>query len=300
MTVEQAQPQAQDSAPPPELPADESAISDVNIWADFAADPDDDEGLTVEGEFQVDEGGESAPVTQEPAPAEPAQAPTAEPTAQPQSPAAPAEPVAPAQAPTAPTPQSPAPEPQPAQAPQPALDYNSWRTQQMGNLEKHYALDADTAQALLTEPETVLPRLAAQVHLEVTENVLKAVQQMVPGMIQQVNQSTVVETQAQEAFFSQNPDLKGVDRAKILQIGAMFRQVNPNADANTAISTIGSMVRTALGMPAASVPGQDAAFTPPAAPVVQPFSPARGSGGAAAPRASAQGNPWADLIDSDD
>jgi hypothetical protein len=293
--LEQTQPQAQDSAPPPEAPAEEGATSDVN-WADFAEDSDDDAGLTVEGEFQVDEGGEPAQVADEPTPAAPAQAPTAEPTAQPQTPAAPAEPVAPVQPQTS---QTSAPEPQPAQAPQPALDYNSWRTQQVSNLEKHYALDSDTALALQTEPETVLPRLAAQVHLEVTENVLRAVQQMVPGLIQQVNQSTAVETKAQNAFFDRNPDLKGVDQAKILQIGAMFRQVNPGADADTAIATIGSMVRTALGMPAGSATAQGAAPSAPPAPVMQPFTPARGSGGTA-PRAPAQGNPWADLIDSDD
>lgn len=296
MNVEQTQPQAQDSAPPLEAPAEEGATSDVN-WADFAEDSDDDEGLTVEGEFQVDEPGNAEQADLDAPAVAPAQAPTAPTEAQPQPPTPVAEPVAPA--PTQ-TPQTSAPEPQPAQAPQPALDYNSWRTQQVSNLEKHYALDSETALALQTEPETVLPRLAAQVHLEVTENVMRAVQQMVPGLIQQVNRTTEVESKAQNAFFDRNPDLKGVDQAKILQIGAMFRQVNPNADADTAIATIGSMVRTALGIPASSVPAQGAAPVQPAQPVMQPFTPARGGGGGTAPRAPAQANPWADLIDSDD
>jgi len=282
---------AQGTETPPEVPAEEGATSDVN-WADMADDSDDESGLTVEGEFEVSETGEeSVESTEAPEPSEPAQEPTTEPLV------APVEPAAPVQTPT---PQPAAPEPQPAQAPQPALDYNSWKTQHMSGLEKHYALDEDTARALLSEPETVLPRLAAQVHFEVTENVLKAVHEMVPGLIRSVTQSAEVETKAQNAFYEMNPDLKNVDQAKILQIGAMFRQVNPNADADTTIVTIGNMVRTALGLPAAGIPGQGAA--PPASPqpVVQPFAPARGGGGGTAPRAPAQANPWADLIDTDD
>lgn len=293
MTVEQEA--LQGSETPPEIPAEEGATSDVN-WADMAADSDDeDAGLTVEGEFAVDESGEQPElVPGDSAPVVPAQEPTA--PAQ-ETPAPVAEPVAPVQ-PQAPAPA--VPEPTPAQAPAPSLDYNSWRTQHLSGLEKHYALDTDTAQALLTEPETVLPKLAAQVHFEVTENVLKAVHQMMPGLITQFTRNTEVETKAQNAFFEKNPDLKGVDQAKILQIGAMFRQVNPTADADTTIVTIGNMVRTALGLPAGGVPAQGAAPNAPAQPVVQPFAPARGGGGGTAPRAPAQANPWASLIEDDD
>lgn len=289
MTVETQQPQG--SVTPLETPADEVATSDVN-WADMSADTDDDAGQTVEGEFAVDEP-ESTPDDLPPETPEPVAAPEApvEPV-----PPVPAEPVAPVE----PTPPVPAvPEPTPAQAPVPALDYSSWKTQHLSGLEKHYALDADTAQALLTEPETVLPRLAAQVHFEVTENVLKAVHEMMPGMLAQINQGKEVESKAENAFFDKNPDLKGVDKAKILQIGAMFRQVNPTADADTTIVTIGNMVRTALGLPA-SGSVQSTTPPPPTQPVVQPFAPVRGGGSGTAPRAPAQGNPWAEMIDSDD
>lgn len=293
MTVEQEA--LQGSETPPEIPAEEGATSDVN-WADMAADSDDeDAGLTVEGEFAVDESGEQPElVPGDSAPGVPAQEPTV--PAQ-ETPAPVAEPVAPVQ-PQAPAPA--VPEPTPAQAPAPAFEYDAWRTQHLSGLEKHYALDAETAQAMLTEPETVLPKLAAQVHFEVTENVLKAVHQMMPGLITQLSRNTEVETKAQNAFFEKNPDLKGVDQAKILQIGAMFRQVNPTADADTTIVTIGNMVRTALGLPAAGSAGQGAAPTVPAQPVVQPFAPARGGGGGVAPRAPAQANPWVDLIGDDD
>lgn len=292
MTVEQEA--LQGSETPPEIPAEEGATSDVN-WADMAADSDDeDAGRTVEGEFEV--AGEGAEASDESVPEVPETPAAPETPAEPAAPV-PTEPVAPVQPQTPP----PAvPEPPPAQAPAPSLDYDSWRTQHLSGLEKHYALDAETAQALLTEPETVLPKLAAQVHFEVTENVLKAVHQMMPGLITQLSRNTEVETKAQNAFFEKNPDLKGVDQAKILQIGAMFRQVNPTADADTTIVTIGNMVRTALGLPAAGSAGQGAAPNAPAQPVVQPFAPARGGGGGVAPRASAQANPWVDLIGDDD
>lgn len=279
----------QDATALPDVPAEEGATSDVN-WADFAEDNDD--GVSsVEGEFEVlGEAGETPAAPEPEVSPEPEAAPVEPPPAAPEP-----QPVAPE--PT-PEPVAPAPEPQPQPTTQP-LDYKEWRTQQLGALEKRYALDEDAARALLTEPETVLPKLAAAVHMEVTENVLRQVQQLVPGMIQQVTRSTEVESQAETAFYEVNQDLKGVDRAKILQIGAMFRQVNPNANAEQAIKTIGNMVRTALGLPAASIPGQGAAVAA-ATPTPQPFTPVRGGGSGAAARAPVQSNPWAELIDQDD
>lgn len=273
--------------PPEGTPATEDATSDVN-WADMSTDVDDDAEQTVEGEFVVDEPEPAAAAPSEPSP-EPAA-----PVADTPAPAEPAAPVAPPVQPSTPV----VPEPTPAQAVAPVLDYNAWKTQHLSGLEKYYALDQDTAQALLTEPETVLPRLAAQVHFEVTENVLKAVHEMMPGVIQQLTQTNERESKAESAFFEKNPDLRGVDKSKIMQIGAMFRQVNPTADADTAIATIGTMVRTALGM-SASAP---TVHTPPSntPPPPAPFTPARGGGSGVGPRAPAQNNPWADLIEGDD
>jgi hypothetical protein len=162
-------------------------------------------------------------------------------------------------------------------------------------LEKYYALDADTAQALLTEPETVLPKLAARVHLEVTENVLRAVQGMFPGMIQQFQNTSKQESEAETAFYAKNADLRGVDPQKILQVGAMFRQVNPKASPDEAVVVIGSMVRAALGMTAPAPAVQQT----PQASRVQPYTPARGGGGTAE-RVSQRSNPWAELLADDD
>lgn len=263
--------------PPLEAPAEEVVTSEVNEWATFAADADEDAG-TIEGEFEV-----QGEVTN-PEPVEVA------PEVQPAVP----EPVAPVV--VEPEPIAPAPEPQ-AQPTQPVQSYADWRTQQEGDLTKFYAMDDETAQALISEPEVVLPKLAARVHLEVTESVLRTVQSMVPGMIQQVQSSNKQEAAAEDVFYTANPDLRAVDRAKILQIGAMFRQVNPNANSEQAVTVIGNMVRTALGLTA---PAVAVAAPAPLAVQAQPYTPVRGGGSGAAPRVAVQANPWADLLSDDD
>ena len=256
-------------------PASDSTESDVNwegISDEFVAE---DSGLDVEGDVEVVVEAPAEPASStEPAPA-PAPAPAA------------AEP-APTPAPASTEPVTPAPV-APSASPE---DYAAWRNTRLTQLESVYALDQEAANAMLTEPETVLPKLAAKVHMEVLENSMRAMQAMVPVMMQQLQHHTATESRAKNLFTSVNPDLADPRyEPAIMQLGSVYRNVNQQASPEEAARAIGNLVRAALGIaaPAAGV-GATAAAPPQMQAAPAPFVPARGAGGGSAPPASS--NPY--------
>lgn len=257
----------------PGEPASEATADDVN-WGDIAQDlVNEDEGQFEGDETVVEETPAAAPTTPTETPAEPATT-TPEPTPQPtkveeQVPLAPEVPTTTAE------------------------QYAAWRTDRLGQLEKLYALDEAAATAMLTEPETVLPKVAARLHIEVLENAMRAMQAMVPVMVQQLSHHTTVESKAKNMFTSINPDLADPKlEPVILELGAVYRNVNKTAPPEVAAQAIGNLVRAALGIaaPAGGAPSAPVQQVPQGAPAVVPFSPARGAGGGQAPVTSS--NPF--------
>lgn len=282
-------------------PAEEVATSDVN-WSDMALEMDTADGdsdVAVEGDNEV----VAAPENAEPQSTEaPANTPSPAPVAQPAEPTSlnPQDQVA-GTPPTQPTPVPAQAQTPPSQEPpaQPSKTYADWRTEQLGTLEKHYAMGEEAATQLLTEPENVLPKLAAQLHIEITEHVLRSVMSQMPTWVEGILQSRTRESDAEKLFTDANPDLKDpAYKNAILQMGMAYRQLNPNSPAEEAVKVIGNMVRTSLGL---AVPAAQSGVpvTPAApAPAVQPqvFTPARGGGGAAVPTSS-QSNPWSAMAE---
>jgi hypothetical protein len=279
------------SAPAEELGGGDTSLdSDVN-WDDLDTSFDEPD---VEGDLEIlGDGSPAKPADESPAPSTPpAQAaPPAAPAAAPTSPVAAPAPVAP----VAQVPQS-APPPQtqgsaPAELPSPEV-YQNWRAGRLGELEQHYTFTEDESAALLTEPELVLPKLAAKVHMEVLENSMRAMQAMVPLVMEQYQQHTQVETSAKSLFSTINPDL--VDprfEPVILQLGATYRQMNRTAGPEEASRAIGNLVRAALNMQSFQ-PQQSPQGSAPA-PVAAPFAPVRGGGGGSRPPVSS--NPFEQL-----
>jgi len=217
--------------------APEDSLSEGVNWAEEAGGMGDEEGLvSVEGDVEVLAEPEAAAPAAAPAPA-PAPAP-ATPTPE-QAPPAPVaatpEPVI--QAPVAPVaPTLPAPEP---------FDMGKWEKEQLGNLEQLYAISPEDAEKLNTEPEIILPKMAANMHMMVTKSLLTAVQGMIPEIVAGHTQQMNIEREARETFYKVNPDLAGHEAA-VLQVGKIFRAANPTAPREVAIKTIGDMVRHAL------------------------------------------------------
>jgi len=241
-----------------------------------------------------------------PAPAKPAAAPApAKPAAAPAAPKPAAAPAPAAPAPAAPA-VAPAPAPAPAAAPVAApvaetpeakvVRETAERTaaaagekQLFDGLVDYYKLPDDMAARLATEPEQVLPVLAARVHQAVVQGVQKMLGQELPRFLQNAKTFEETETKARDAFFLRWPSLSHKEHGKqVLQVGALFRQLNPNATPDEAIERIGRVVHEALGLviPAAG-PGGPAAGAPVAlAAPAAPFKPAGGGGAPAAPAPS--------------
>lgn len=258
-------------------PAEDPIESDVN-WAAVADEfTTEDEGGIVEGDVQVVE------ETPEPK-VEPAAKPKAKAKLENAEPVVSTEPPVPQAPPVAPTPVTPAPAvvapaPAPAQAPAASpADYATWREGRVAELETQYAIDPDSANALLTEPETILPKLAAKVHMEVLESSMRAMQAMMPVMMQQITANTERNNSAKSLFTSVNPDLVDPQyEPAIMQLGQVFRNVNPTATPDEAARAIGALVRSALGIaPGVAVQPQAPApaYVPPT-----PFTPSRGGPG---------------------
>ena len=275
-------------------PAEEPTGSDVN-WSQLDEDfsqEDLDPGTTVEGDLEVVPGAGDAvePTPGATPPATPAVAPT--PAATPTPPAA----TPPVQTPAVETPAPVAPTPSAPQVePSPLPDYAAWRSQREADLAAQtYSITDEDASKLLTEPETVLPRMAARMHMEVMESTVRVMQTMLPRLMQSVQQTEQREISAKSFFQTANPDLADPRlEPAIMEMGQVYRRLNPAASPEQAAQAIGNLVRASLGiaMPAQAAPAPTSA---PAVPVV-PFVPARGGPGGAV--AGGQKDSWGQLAD---
>ncbi len=209
----------------------------------------------------------SAPETEVmPAVGDPSPAP-AEPTA----PVAPVIPIPPEQPPAAPV-VPPQVQQQPAQTPQstePAPDLVALRQQYNTQLQQYYAFDQETAQRLQTEPELVLPQLAANLHMAVMDAVMSSLPSRVFNLVNNVTEMNRIEREAEDTFFSAWPELRDV-KPQVLQVGAMFRAANPGATKEQVVDAVGKFVMQSLGRTRASAS--------PAQNIQPPFTPAGGGG----------------------
>lgn len=108
---------------------------------------------------------------------------------------------------------------------------------------ERYSIDEETANAYLANPAEVLPKLAADMHIGIMENVVAVMKQMVPQLITQISTQTAREGKLDEAFYGAWPQLntaelrKQVDDAKIL-----YKNQYPQATMKKMIADVGMMV----------------------------------------------------------
>lgn len=234
------------------------------------------------------EGGPDTPPPPSPAPPAPAEAPPAPAPAQQASGGpAPAE-LAPPAPPAVATPAPPAPvaqaapaavaSPAPAAPEPPPVDHAAQLEQQMKELTARYRLSEEDARAMLTEPEVVLPRLAATMHRQMQEAVAQTLAQQIPQMVAHAQARHVVEQEAQNLFFGRWPDLRPHSDA-VARVGMMYRAANPKATPAEAVEQIGQIVSMSLGVPMPGVaPVAPAAPAPAPKPSVPPHRPAAAGG----------------------
>lgn len=137
---------------------------------------------------------------------------------------------------------TPVPTPPPVQSPVAEMVEN-----QLQELAKMYTLSEEDAKALLTEPEVVLPKLAANLHKQVLSAVQQAIYSQIPQLIDTVTQARQREYEAQNAFYSRWPQLRQHSDA-VLRVAQLYRAANPTASSTEAIEQIGRIVSLSLGL----------------------------------------------------
>lgn len=94
-----------------------------------------------------------------------------------------------------------------------------------------YALSEDEKTALISEPDTVIPKLAARMHVRMQVQTAQQLAQILPGMIQaQIQQASKVQS-LERQFFDKYKELdKPEYRQTVAESLMLIRQVNPQAD----------------------------------------------------------------------
>lgn len=179
-------------------------------------------------------------------------------------------------------------------------DFVKWEQAQIAQLTKDYGFDEDTASRLQTEPELVLPELAAQMHMKVMKQVVETVQRMMPGMVQPVLAQTNTEAKANELFYSANNDLNPKQHHdKVIEAAKLYRKMNPKATPDEAVKGIGEIVRLTLGLKTQPKAKAAPAGKAKGAPHRPPAAGGRG-GAASASKAKPASTVWSELAEDDD
>lgn len=250
--------------PAPEAPVEEKTGIDTapqsdeeaTLMADLFDDSNEEEIVEVQNDAP-------APQEQPAAVAEPEPAPVAQEVVQPPQ-EAPVVPEAPAvEAPAA-----------------PETNFEETRNAALAELEKRYALSKEDADAMISEPETVLPKLASRMYMDIFESVLNAVQTTLPQAISHISQREQAMQRDENDFYDKWPMLRDEKyKQQVLRIGQMYRQMNPTASKEQFIQDVGLQSAIALRLPlpgyAAPQPGpaQPAPYQPPRAGAVAPAAP---------------------------
>lgn len=163
-------------------------------------------------------------------------------------------------------------------------------------LVEYFALDEDDAELVQTNPQEVLPKLAAKLYLDLYESTVNAVSAALPRMIEGVQQQRQAMQAGEQAFYGKWKALDTKEgRETVQRFGAAYRQVYPNATLEQFINDVGVQAMIALKLPIEGYAEPPATEPPPATQV--PPAPAAATNTPARRQSSASQNPFAQLAE---
>lgn len=293
---------------------------------DFTNDFDNDDVSIPESQPAQGQGAEAQPqVSSTPSdgqPAEPAPTPQAAPVPvaapvpqpTPSQVTPPAQPVAtPPAAPQQPAQAQPPAQPQaqPVQQPpaptmtreQEIQEIQARRESLQNDIAQRYGLSEQDKEQWLTEPEKVVPRMAARLYVDVFDSVFQAVFAQVPQLMMQFMEQRDASRGREESFYKRWPMLSKPEyKPTINRLVGMYRQFNPQVPFEQMLEDVGVQALTALKIPldqlqpAAQAPAAPAAAAPAPVPAVrhgyQPAAP----GGVAPVPTQQKSTVWDELL----
>lgn len=141
--------------------------------------------------------------------------------------------------------------------------------------------------ALEVDAVGVLPKIMGRVYYEATVNGLQQMANMVPRMVEHVVSERIAESQAEDAFHADWPNIDRTNPQQmtaVAQFAQSFRQMNPRATQADAIKFVGMAVSQMFNLPITQrvangqtqTPAPARGTTPPARRTAPPFAPAQG------------------------
>ena len=264
---------------PAEEPKETESADAVSKWFEAMSHDMDEDIDGMEGEGGEEESPEvETEVSGEEVGGEAEELPTAaEVTAPETEPLQPQTPVQAVEQESAPVQEAPQAAPETAPAPQMTEEQRvELRNQAQSELQQRYRFSEEEAERLRDSPEEVLPQLAANLYLDVYEQVMGNLLQQLPAVVHRVSQVQSHQAKGEEAFFSRWKSLNTPEgRQKVVQMGQVYRQMNPNVSLEQFIEDVGLQASVALRLPIEGYPAAQpvAAVSQPAAAPRQPASP---------------------------
>lgn len=171
-----------------------------------------------------------------------------------------------------------APTPTQAPAPAPTTDLSAMEAQTIAHLAKtEYALPEAVATRLVSEPEVVYPELAARLHVRLAGQIGQAMQQLLPGIIEQVVDRKIAAQSMENDFFRSYPQLADRRfRPVVTQSLRMARTASPQAGRDQVMSDGAALAAIKLRLQLTNGLQQPVVALQ-APPALQPFQPAVGS-----------------------
>jgi hypothetical protein len=128
----------------------------------------------------------------------------------------------------------------------------------------------------LRAPETVLPKIAAQLQMNVMEQTIAQLANLIPQFITTTGTQQKAYAENRETFFKEWPDLNKPEYTDTLtRIAVTYRQQNPTATKEKAIKEIGAIAAITLGI----VPQNFQVPPQPSVPANNPHRPVMPGGG---------------------
>lgn len=223
----------------PEPPAEDDVVeddSDTDFFSNLITDNEVEdlepsEPIAVDNDDEEEE--EVVEVEEEPVAEVPVETPVAEPEPVVEQPVVVEEPV--------------------AEVPAPSFDEELDKYK--GELQKQYAISDEDAEQILTDPQVVLPKLMANMHLAMLQQVASMMQSNMPQLVEStVKQTTARDTQLSK-FKARYPELLTKENEKVATTALQtIKQLHPNITFDEMLDKVGPLANALMGKEAVAKP----------------------------------------------
>ena len=146
----------------------------------------------------------------------------------------------------------------------------------MGELATYYTPKDEEARALMLEPEKVVPKMFARLHVDVLDSVIQGIGKELPGLVQMTVNRMIGEAKASKGFYERWPQLAKTEFTPTVQrLMAAYKGQFPQSSLEQMITDVGAAAMVGLKLP---LPGMAEPAAIPTSPHVTPINPGGGTG----------------------